>query len=474
MTYTKIAIAKPFEGAPHINLPGIYGASPNKPVILRIPVTGQRPITYGAGNLPEGLKLENGIITGAVSTPGMYSVTFSAENTLGKDEKTVVFEIAENHILLTPLLGFTSWNAFYSTVTQQDIETSTQLLVQTGISEYGYSYINTDSGWQEAYGGPFDAIMPNFKFPDMQKMCDFIHSFGLKAGIYSTPMLKSWGCPKEFSSIPGCTQGEPDELFSDTMGGIGTIRKEKNNAKQWAQWGFDYLKYDWRPSDPYNAELMRKELVATPRDFGYCVSLAAVPGYTNYWSKYCSSYRNGVDTDGTWDNFLQVMSSYPFDGNAIKKGHFYDVDMLDIGTYDLFKCQYTEDEKVAVYSYHAFMGSPVQISCRLDKLTEFEFSIFCNEEVIAINQDIAFDSPKPMLTIQQDQKCLHAYRRMLHDGSYAVMLLNAGDIPEAVNIPLEERSSIRDVWKKKDLPDTDVLADKIMPHTAKIFKLKAL
>jgi len=63
---------------------------------------------------------------------------------------------------------------------------------------------------------------------------------------------------------------------------------------------------------------------------------------------------------------------------------------------------------------------------------------------------------------------------MLHDGSYAVMLLNAGDIPEAVNIPLEERSSIRDVWKKKDLPDTDVLADKIMPHTAKIFKLKAL
>ena len=67
MTYTKITIAKPFEGAPHINLPGIYGASPNKPVILRIPVTGQRPITYGAGNLPEGLKLENGIVTSLIS-----------------------------------------------------------------------------------------------------------------------------------------------------------------------------------------------------------------------------------------------------------------------------------------------------------------------------------------------------------------------------------------------------------------------
>lgn len=63
-----------------------------------------------------------------------------------------------------------------------------------------------------------------------------------KCGIYSTPMLRAWGCPVELESIPSCTQGEPDELFSERNKGIGVIRKERNNVLQWTEWGFDYLK----------------------------------------------------------------------------------------------------------------------------------------------------------------------------------------------------------------------------------------
>ena len=135
------------------------------------------------------------------------------------------------------------------------MEFALEKMLSLGICEYGYSYINIDSGWQGKYGGKHDAIMPNHKFNDMKGFCDKIHSHGLKCGIYSTPMLNAFGCSMDHPLVPpGCTCGEPDDRFADERGGIGKIRKEKNNAIQWADWGFDYLKYDWRPSDPYNAD----------------------------------------------------------------------------------------------------------------------------------------------------------------------------------------------------------------------------
>ena len=160
MRYTEIAISKPFEGKPKINMAGLFGASPNKPVILRIPVTGERPVTYSAKNLPEGLTLNDNIITGMAKKEGEYKVLLTATNSLGSDFKEVTFEIKENNVLLTPLMGFTSWNAFGPDVSQQKQEMIAKKIVSSGISEYGYSYVNTDSGWQKDYGGEFDAIMP--------------------------------------------------------------------------------------------------------------------------------------------------------------------------------------------------------------------------------------------------------------------------------------------------------------------------
>lgn len=470
MRYTKIAIAKPFEGAPEINIADIFGASPKKPVILRIPVTGERPITYKAENLPEGLTLENGIITGKVEKEGDYAVTLIAENKLGRAEKKLTLEIRENNVLVTPLLGFTSWNAFGSEVSQEKIEKAAERMVASGICEYGYSYINTDSGWQKEYGGKYDAIMPNEKFPDMKKMCDKIHSYGLKCGIYSTPMLRAWGCPEEFEFIPGCTQGEPNELFSDINTGIGTIRKEKNNVAQWTDWGFDYLKYDWTPCDPYNAEMMRKELINSERDFGFCVTIRARIAYLNYWSKYCNSYRNNADSSGDWENFKKIYSSYEDYIKAMKKGHFFDLDMLDTGTCELFDggTQLTEDEQIAAYTLRAFMGSPIQISSTLENLDEFELSMYCNEEIIAINQDTLFSSAKPF--IMDSERNIHVYKRKLSDGNFAISCFCFSEKPETVKIYLDDTFKIRDVWAKKDIGETDVITLRLFPHTARVFK----
>ena len=121
MRTTKIAHATPFSGAPRINLASIFGASSKKPFLLRIPATGERPIEFSAKNLPDGLKICDNIIVGAVEEDGVYEVILTAKNSLGEHTKKLTLEIAPNNVLITPLLGFTTWNAFAEKVTQNDV-----------------------------------------------------------------------------------------------------------------------------------------------------------------------------------------------------------------------------------------------------------------------------------------------------------------------------------------------------------------
>ena len=467
MHLTKIAEFKPFSGAPKINIASVYGASPNKPFLLRIPVTGERPISYGAQNLPEGLELEDNIITGSVVSEGDYEITLTAENALGKAEKKLTLEIHPGNILLTPLMGFTSWNAFAAAVNQEKMETTAQKMVELGISEYGYQYVNLDSGWQGEYGGEFDAIMPNGKFPDMKKMTDTIHSLGLKAGIYSTPMLSAW--PTQVPLFPGCTTGEPDKRFPLVNGGIGVERKEKNNALQWSDWGFDYLKYDWEPTDTYNAEIMREILASMERDFGYCVTVRVIKRNINYWSKYVNSYRCCADSSGKWPNFLEIYRTYFEFMNNWNKGHYCDLDMLDMGNCR-FKEIMTEDEQIVAYSARAFLGSPIQISTNLEKPGDFELAVYCNEEIIAINQDSAFCAALPIFRNKQGDAELDIFEKKLEDGTYAYAFFNIGETKQTVIGRFENNALLRDVWAKEDLPQSFYLDMELAPHTVRILK----
>ena len=469
MSYTKIARRTTYEGAPKINAASLFGASPKKPIIYRIPVTGKRPMKYAAINLPKSLTLKENIITGTIDEAGEYKITLICENELGKAKKEVTFEIKDGGVLLTPLLGFTSWNAFSHHVKQENIENVAQRFVDLGLSEYGYSYINLDSGWQGEYGGEFDAVMPNFKFPDMKKMTDFIHSLGLKCGIYSTPMLTAWGCPDELQSIPGCTVGEPDCRFASTNGGIGVVHKEANNARQWESWGFDYLKYDWAPTDPVNAELMRAELSKLNRDFGFCVTVNALKEYVEYWSKYCNSYRCNADTLANYPNLLSVYESYEPFTKYLNKGHFFDLDMLDFGECGLWTLHHrlNEDEKIMQYSLRAFLSSPIQISSRLENPSDFELDIYSNEEIIAINQDTTYYHPVLILSEKNEEKRVDVYEKVLQSGNFAYMLLNLGE-SEIIFSLNGECDRIRDAWAKENIALSD-LEIKMMPHTVRIF-----
>jgi len=361
------------------------------------------------------------------------------------------------------------------------MEWTAKRMLELGLAEYGYSYINTDSGWQGEYGGEFDAIMPNEKFPDMKGMCQRLHDMGFKCGIYSTPMLNAFGCAMTHVPLPpGCTRGEPDPRFADERGGIGTVRCERNCALQWEAWGFDYLKYDWRPCDPYNAELMRAELVKTERDFGFCVSVKARPEYHKYWEKYCSSYRCNPDSMGNWDNLMTIYRTYFDFIDYVNKGHYFDLDMLDLGRCILFEklgfteeknFGYTEDEALVAYSMRAFLSSPIQISCTLETVSDFELSMYCNDEIIEINQDTAFSAARPVIMLEDGKKIIHVFKKKLAEGDTAYAVFNLGETEETVNVYLDGESSIRDVWAKKDLPTASKITVATKPHTVKIYRI---
>lgn len=472
----RIAKSTPFEGKPIINMPSVYGGCIGKEIICRIPVIGKRPIKISATGLAECLKIENGIITGVVANDCRFKVQISAENELGKATKEVEFKIHEDTMLLTPLMGFTSWNAFGSAVSQQMMEDTAEELLKKGIADYGYRYINIDSGWQKEYGGEFDAIMPNDKFPDMQSYCEKMHSMGLKCGIYSTPMLKAWGCPEEFSSIPGCTRGEPNILYTCVNDGIGMERLEENNVNQWAKWGFDYLKYDWAPCDPINADYMKKALLKANREIAFCVTVDAGMNYRRYWKKYCSSWRCNRDSIDKWDNVKNYLC--PADGSriegwkdAVSQGHFYDLDMLEIGamTWNDGRSRLTENEAIFAYTLRAFFLSPIQLSCAIEKLSDFEFDLITNEEIIKINQDSLADYPE--LHSKDETEDLLVYKRRLENGDVAFAIFNTSEEEKTQVLDLEGAEAVRDLWTKTDLKPEKKFKCTVEPHCVIVLRV---
>lgn len=469
--YTKLAHRTPFDqGAPRIQAPAVYGAGPGRPILYRIPVLGQRPMTFTA-NLPQGLTIDsNGIIQGAAEA-GEYLVTVTAENGLGRDEKTILFKIAPRAVCQTPLMGWTSWNAFVDKIDQARIYRMAQLLRSTGLAEYGYQYVNIDSEWQGCYGGEFDAIMPNEKFPDMKKLCDDIHTLGLKCGIYSTPMMNAFGRTR---GMPGCTRGEMDMNYIESARGIAREHCEESNVKQWCQWGFDYLKYDWRPCDTKNADLMRKALDQADRDFGLSITVTATYEDREYWKANCSSWRDNRDSEDNWERLIEICFGCDKWLGQGSLGHYFDLDMLEIGVMELMegRCKLTEDEQVVGYTARVIFPSPIQISCDLEALSEFELDLLCNEEVIAVNQDAL---GKSAACIYEEKTCtaecvlqkhVKIYEKSLADGTVAVAVFNLGRTVEELSL---EGAAFRDLWAKEDLENGNLT---LFPHTVRLIRKK--
>ena len=476
MLNTQIATPRTFEGKPIITAPAIIGASPQKPILYKIPVLGKRPIRYSLTPLPEGLTLDNntGIISGQIQAASQYKITITVENELGKASKEVLFDIKADNICQTPLMGWTSWNAYRCNISQDKVMSVAEAMCGSGLIEYGYQYVNIDSGWQGEYGGKYDAIQPKPTFPDMSKMCSDVHCMGLKIGIYSTPMQLSWGD----SLLPGCTQAPLDPHYADTHFGIGKNHKEKNNVDQWCEWGFDYLKYDWRPTDIQNAGIMREWLTKCKRDFAFSVTLRANIRDKDFWMKNCSSWRDNEDSYDRWETLMAIINdSEKWMGYCVP-GHFLDLDMLEAGKILCRENKLTEDEQLTAFSYRVIFPSPLQISCDVTRLSDFDLAMFCNEEIIAINQDALGAGAYAILDEKSYNeknavvKRIKVMKKPLEDGGYALGCFNFGTTVEKIVLPVEKASVLRDLWAKKELiRSSDTLELTLEPHTVRMIKV---
>lgn len=187
-TLRKYILTPKAPDTPRINGAKIFGVRPGSKFLYTIPATGIRPMTFAVENLPKGLKVDmvTGQITGSVKKAGEYIVTFIARNSLGEARRDFKIVVGDK-IALTPPMGWNSWNCWGNAVSQEKVLSSAKAMVEKGLINHGWQYINIDDGWQGLRGGKHQGVMTNSKFPDMKALSDEIHSMGLKIGIYSGP-----------------------------------------------------------------------------------------------------------------------------------------------------------------------------------------------------------------------------------------------------------------------------------------------
>ncbi|MFH0760935.1 MAG: C1 family peptidase [Bacteroidota bacterium] len=416
---------------PRINAPKIYGVHPGSPFLYRIPATGDRPMQFKVENLPEGLSVDQsaGIITGSIESPRSYKTVLVAKNAKGESRFNFTIEAGPT-LALTPPMGWNSWYIYYSRVSDSIMRRAADKMIESGMADFGYSYVNIDDCWairlnstDPVIGGelrnPDGSLRTNKRFPDMKSLTDNIHAKGLKAGIYSTPGKKS------------------------CAGYTGSFDHEGQDLRTMADWGFDFLKYDWCSygrlipertleacKKPY--QLMWDESLKIKRDI---VLNLCQYGMADVW-KWGATVGNSWRTTGDL-GILEGSSMPPYYyiglANAehweyAKPGGWNDPDYIMVGWFrnalheeEFEKTSLTPDEQYAYMSMWSMMAAPLFYSGEMSLLDPFTLNILCNHEVIGINQDIL---GKQARIIRKTKNELIMVKE-LEDGSKAVAMFHS-------------------------------------------------
>ena len=484
----------PFDqGEPHINGPSVFGLTPGKICFYVFPVRGESPIGFQVeGQLPQGITLDpaTGRLTGKTEAEGDYPVRIIASNHHGSAEKDFTLKVHPGMTGLAPLLGWSSWNAMDRWLNQEKVLKQAHFIKDLGLAARGYAYVNIDSGWQ---GGKrrLDtlALIPNERFPDMGAMVREIHSLGLKAGIYSTPMVIAWGSnPEEL--FRGSTDYPIDlSLWMQTdergyakgigkngnFGGIGKNGREKEDARQWAEWGFDYLKYDWPECDLEHVRRMKEALLATDRDFVYSLTTHCTPRLADEYKKYGNMFRDNNDNLTCWDSIQATLRTSDAWLPHTEPGSWYDLDMLAMGPVHpyAFKSELTHDEMVFCFSAWTLLSSPVQLSCNFDEIDEFTLDLFSSEDLLAVNQDVSGRTVMIRNETVYDNngnviREIRIYRKPLSGGKAAYGFFNLSDTAQKLDFRLDSEAVIYDPWQRRSLGRSGDLQMNLPRHGARV------
>ena len=430
---------------------------------------------FSAENLPAGLTLDEktGIITGRISTAGKKRVTLIASNARGTAKREFRIVVGQQ-LALTPPMGWNSWYIYLHHVTEAAMRKTADQMIASGMADYGYQYVNIDDCWSRQLnstnsevGGPTrDAegrILPNTRFPNIKGMVDYIHAKGLKAGIYTSPGPKT------------CAGFE------------GSWQHEAQDARTFAEWGFDFVKYDWcsygqifRNGDPrltntvsvqaakgldgykFPYELMSRELQKTDRDIVFNLCQYGMGEVWKWGGDVGNCWRTTGDLGAARDTRLPGFYSIAFSNEKhwqfARPGAFNDPDYILIGWIGADhgkssrQTKLTPDEQYSYMSLWSLMAAPLIFSGDLTRLDAFTLNVLCNSEVIDVDQDPLGEQGKPLHQTVDELVLV----KELEDGSKAVGLFNLGEQPATLSVSWAElgisgKQEVRDLWRQKDL-----------------------
>jgi len=449
---------------PRINGARVFGVRPGSPFLFTIPATGDRPMTFAAENLPKGLKLESGTgqITGTIQQRGEYVVTLQASNAVGMARQNLKI-VCGDTLALTPHMGWNSWYVWENHVTDRIIRDAADAMVSSGMINHGYMYVNIDDCWAVKPGSndptlsgePRDAqgkVNPNRRFPDMKALTDYVHSKGLKAGIYTSPGPRT------------------------CAGHVGAYEQEEADVRRFVEWGFDFLKYDWcsynkiakdksraELQKPYRliSEILRKQnrdVVLNLCQYGM--------GNVWEWGKEVGgqSWRTAGDLGGTFEGIATALFRDGFDVYAQRELHKYggpggwnDPDYLLLGYLSNWKGQtvptpLTPNEQYSHVSLWCLVAAPLIFSGDITRLDDFTLSLLTNDEVLEVDQDPLGRPGRRVARVDS----LEVWAKDMEDGTKTVGLFNRGDKEAVVtakwdDLALRGKQVVRDLWRQKDL-----------------------
>ncbi len=354
----------------------------------------------------------------------------------------------------TPPMGWNSWNHFAGRVTEADVKAAADELVSSGMRDAGYIYVNIDDTWE----GPRNAqgeITTNSKFPDMKALADYVHARGLKLGIYSSPG------PKTCAGYPG------------------SYGHEEQDARTYASWGIDYLKYDLcsfreimqkeAPNDPQKQfeiekaayQKMHKALESTGRPIVFSMCQY---GWNDVWKWGASVGGNLWRTTGDIEDNYNRMTQIGFMQAGLAKfaglGHWNDPDMLEIGNGGM-----TFDEYKTHMTLWSILAAPLLAGNDLTKMTPQTKELLMNREVIAVDQD--------KLGMEGDRVWAQGpeeiWAKPLSGGAKAVALFNRASTPRRISLKLSmvgfgPQAKLRDLWAHQSVTAIDGVYSVVVPR----------
>lgn len=374
----------------------------------------------------------------------------------------------------TPPMGWMSWNMFQDKISEQLIREVADAMVEQGFLAAGYEYIFIDDCWQGGRDARNNIIPDPGKFPNgMKALADYVHSKGLKLGIYS------------------------DAAQLTCAGYTASYGFEEQDARTFAEWGIDYLKYDYcnAPADSAEAHRRYRAMADALDRCGRDIVLGICEWGSHYphcWAAQAggSLFRTSGDVRDMWKDtvgqggkgimdILQVTA--PIAGHA-GKGCWPDMDMLIVGirgkggpSSDLGGVGCTDDEYQTQMSLWAMFASPLAMSHDVRHTDAASRSILLNRDIIAINQDRL---GVPARRVADGGDGVQTFLRPLADGGYAVAVLNASDQPMRYSlslaaIGLDGAFSVRDAWLGKDVArKARQLRGMLKSHETKVFVLR--